>query len=189
MGRSKSLAATAPRKVTRKRKQRARPTPRWLKEVGELDGIGQRRCLLILSVLSGEKPVTEAVAEAQLTRPHYYQLEARALRAMLRAVTPGSDSDGSDESVTWSGRVKALEEQVVRLTKEKRRTERMLYLTRSMIRPGPLKTKAGRPKKSTTTAPKVGSGPPRRRGRPPKTALKMASAPSSTPTEGGGSES
>lgn len=149
MPKPKSRAASS--KPTRK--LRPRPRPRWLTASSGLEEIAQRRCLLILSVLSGERPVTEAVAEAQMTRALYYQLEKRALLAMLRAVSPGSEAAGSEDSTSSAGRVRSLEEKVARLEKEKRRTERLLFLTRTLIRPGPLKTKAGR-KPSPKTTPK-----------------------------------
>lgn len=136
-----------PRTVKSKRKLRPRPTPRWLSSPEAADEMAQRRCLLILSVLSGEKPVTEAILEAGLTRPHYYLLEKRALSAILRAVAPGSDSDGGDDSTSWASQVKTLEEKVQRLEREKRRTERLLLLTRKVLKPGPMKTTAGRPRK------------------------------------------
>ncbi len=137
----------------RKRKPRSRPTPRWLVKGQDLDLIAQRRCLLVLSVLSGERPVTEAIGEAKISRGFYYQLETRALMAMLRALTPGTEVDGSVDA-TLSGRLAALEAQVRRLQQEKRRTERMLLLTRKLVKPGPVSTGAGRPPKprsSTTT--------------------------------------
>ena len=35
---------------------------------------------MILEVLSGEKPVTDAIEQAKISRGHYYQLEERALK-------------------------------------------------------------------------------------------------------------
>ena len=74
-----------PAKATKKRKRRARPTPRWLKEppADGPEAVAQRRCLLILSVLSGEQPVTDAIEATGVSRQLYYQLEERALKAML----------------------------------------------------------------------------------------------------------
>jgi len=69
-----------------RRKNRARPTPRWLARSADLDPIARVRCLMVLSVLSGEKPVTDAITEAGISRGRYYQLETRALSAMLRAL-------------------------------------------------------------------------------------------------------
>ena len=60
----------------------------------EIDRIAQQRCLMVLSVLSGEKPVTDAIAEAGISRGTYYQLETRALSAMLRALGPLASAEG-----------------------------------------------------------------------------------------------
>src|SRR5262245_59461793 len=83
-------------KPKRNRKMRSRPVPRWLKTSSELDEIARRRCLMILSVLSGEQPVTQAIEEAKLTRPYYYLLERRAIEAMIRALMPGSESSENE---------------------------------------------------------------------------------------------
>ncbi len=56
----------------KERRHRARPTPQWLLKKQELDEIAQRRTLMILNVLSGQLPVTDAIAQAQISRGHYY---------------------------------------------------------------------------------------------------------------------
>lgn len=107
---------------------------------------------MILSVLSGTTPVSQAVEEAKISRGTYYQLETRAMKAMLQALMPGAEMDGAGEPLTaqmtrMEGRIKTLEI-------EKRRAERLLYLTRQVLRPGPLKTDKGprtRRRRSTTT--------------------------------------
>ncbi len=53
------------------RKQRSRPTPRWLTKQPDLDAVARNRVLLVLSVLSGEKPVTTAIEEFQISRGFY----------------------------------------------------------------------------------------------------------------------
>ena len=87
------------------RSTRSRPTPQWLLTSTELDQIAQRRCVKLLSVLSGETSVTEAIAEMQISRGTYYKLETTALAAMLTALTPGvegaSSTDGT-ASLIWS---------------------------------------------------------------------------------------
>jgi hypothetical protein len=124
------------------RRHRARPTPKWLLKKQELDEIAQRRTLMILSVLSGEKPVTDAISEAQISRGHYYELEERALKAILEAMEPGASAGRPPETTT---RLLQLEEQVKQLEAGKRRLERLLQLTRKVLRPGPLKTSRGGP--------------------------------------------
>src|SRR2546423_3901723 len=83
-----------PESKPRRRRHRARPVPGWLKEQQDLDEMAKRRTLMVLEVLSGQKPVTDAVEEAQISRPLYYQLETKAVRAMLAALQPGADPTG-----------------------------------------------------------------------------------------------
>jgi hypothetical protein len=92
---------------------------------------------MVLSVLSGEKPVTDAIQEAGISRGMYYQLETRALGAMLRALTPGADEteEGSPQR-----QVAKLEQKVKLLEQGKRRVERLLLMTRRVM--GPIKTRS-----------------------------------------------
>ena len=78
----------------------AEAKPKWLLETKDLDLIAQRRCLMMLSVLSGEKSVEDASREADITPPLYYQLEKKALSAMLAALVPGATRDGSPAPAT-----------------------------------------------------------------------------------------
>lgn len=132
-----------------RRKRRARPTPKWLLEQQDLDEMARRRCLMILSALSGEKPVSELIAESNISRGTYYELEARALSAMVRALTPGSPSDGTSEGVGWKKRIEELEKKAARLEKDKRRAERLLQMTKSLLRPGKVVLNVGRKKASS----------------------------------------
>jgi hypothetical protein len=134
-------ASTPSERTDSRRQRRPRPTPAWLLEQRDLDDVARRRCLLMLSVLSGETPVTDAIEGTDLSRQAYYYLEERALKAMLRALTPGSESavpTGSDLSALK--RVAELEAKVKQLEQDKRRLDRLLLLTRKAVRPGPLKT-------------------------------------------------
>src|SRR4051812_22244075 len=137
----------SPRRWTMKngaqhRRHRPRPTPKWLKEKEELDEIAQRRTLMILSVLSGEKPVTDAIGEAKISRGHYYQLEERALEAILQAMEPGASPGRPVETTT---RLLQMEEKIGELEATKRRLERLLQMTRKVLKPGPMKSARGRP--------------------------------------------
>jgi hypothetical protein len=149
-----------------RRKARSRGTPKWIQTQKDLDEVARRRCLMVLSVLSGERPVTEAIAEAQISRQLYYLLEDKALRAMLAVLTPSSTGE-SAVSVAESPakRIAELEAKVSKLEKDKRRSERLLLLTRKIVRPGPIKTSSGgrpsaasrsgrRGRSSTTRGPK-----------------------------------
>ena len=127
--------------LPKRRRHRARPTPKWLLQKKELDEIAKRRTLMILNVLSGQEPVTDAIAKAQISRPHYYQLEERALQAILEAMEPGASPGRPPDTTT---RLLQLEEKVKGLEADKRRLERLLTMTRKVLKPGPWKTARGR---------------------------------------------
>lgn len=166
---SASKEASRPKRY---RRHRGRPLPKWIKERQELDEMARRRCLLILSVLSGEKPVTDAIAESGMSRNTYYQMEERALEAMLEALGP---SPGPGRKVDETTRIASLEAKVVRMEQEKRRAERLLLLTRKVVRKGRLTLPGlGRPR-STTGGGSASSGSP----------AKATGASRSTPTPAG----
>ena len=166
----------------RRRKERPRPTPRWLTGRTDLDQVAQRRCLLILSVISGEKPVTTAIEELAISRPFYYQLETRALLAMLRALAPGAESSTNPDDATPARRILELEKQVTKLERENRRLERLWSLAKRLVPPGTISLGPGRPRRqshSTTT----GSSALHRSTTKPKTGA--VTRPSSIPTPAG----
>lgn len=136
---------------TLSRKRRSRPTPKWLAKKSDLDAVARNRVLLVLSVLSGEKPVTSAIEDAGISRGFYYQLETKALNAMLLALAPGSDSDASPDATGLHHRIKQLEEKLAKAEASQRRAERMLFVQRKLASSGPVKTHRGRPPKATTT--------------------------------------
>lgn len=141
----------------RRRKTSARK-PKWILGAKDLDLIAKRRCLMILSVLSGEKSVEEASREAEITTPLYYLLEKKALTAMLAALVPGATKDGSPAPA-----LAQMEARIRELETTKRRLERLLFLTRMTVRPGPMKHgKRGRPKLSTCRSSDDGSQPSKR---------------------------
>ena len=125
-------------RVDSRRRNRSRPTPKWLKASGELDPIARSRCLMVLSVLSGEKPVTDAITEVGISRAAYYQIETRALSAMLRALAPNAVEETDEASP--QRRVLKLERKVKLLEQGKRRAERLLLMTRRVL--GPVKTRS-----------------------------------------------
>jgi len=137
-----------------RRALRPRPIPRWLTGREDLDQIAQRRCLLVLSVLSGEKPVTAAITELGISRPLYYQLETKAIVAMLTALAPGANSSASPSDATPAHQVAVLEEKIAELEQDKRRLERLLFLTRKVLPTGPVAvpSKRGRPPGSRNRA-------------------------------------
>jgi len=119
-----------------RRKLRPRPVPKWLLKSEQLDAIARSRCLLVLSVLSGELPVTEAIAKANISRGTYYQLEDKALKAMLAVLNPlaSTTDQGTADLSAAACRIAELEEKVKQLEQETRRAERLLYLTRKSLK-------------------------------------------------------
>ena len=131
-----------PYKVHNRRKPRPRPTPKWLLHSNELEATPRSRCLMVLSVLSGEKPVTEAILEAKISRNTYYKLETRALQAILAAMRPRSlkRSSHKAELAAATSRIRQLLMRVERLEQEKRRLQRLLLLARKSIHPQAART-------------------------------------------------
>jgi hypothetical protein len=120
----------------RRPKPRPRRLPKWLQDPDKLDALARSRCLLLLSVLSGATPVTEAVAQAKISHGTYYKLETRALHAMLAALNPlaGASANGAADRSRATSRIAELEAKVQRLEQDKRRAERLLMLTRKTLR-------------------------------------------------------
>lgn len=118
------------------RKHRPRPLPKWLRNSTHLEAVARSRCLMVLSVLSGQMPVTDAIEQAKVSRPTYYQLESRALKAMLAAMNPlASSTEGPATQLSAaSWQIEQLQGKVKRLEQEKRRSERLLLLMRKSLR-------------------------------------------------------
>lgn len=182
----KHVDTSPPTKRRRGRRAlRPRPVPRWLTGREDLDQIAQRRCLLILSVLSGEKPVTTAIAELGISRPLYYQLETKAIVAMLMALAPGASTSASVNDATPAQQVSTLEARIAELEQDKRRLERLLFLTRKVLPPGPvsLPGKRGRPVGSKNRSSASGGREPSRSSTTSPT--KLSPPPASIPTTDG----
>jgi hypothetical protein len=130
-----------------RRKLRSRTTPKWIETRQDLDDLARRRCLMVLSVLSGERPVTEVIAEAQISRGTYYTLEERALCAMIASLAPSMNEESASTAESPAKRIAELEAKVEKLEREKRRGERLLLLTRKVMKRGPMKMSSGRPPK------------------------------------------
>lgn len=153
----------------------------------DLDAVARHRVLMVLAVLSGEKPVTAAVEEAKISRGFYYQLETKALNAMLLALAPGSDGDASSPGLT--DRIRELEAKLARAEQAQRRAERLLFLSRKLGRPTVLKTGRGRPPKAAGST-KAGPRPSRSSARTKRTkpAPSTLTPAPSIPTPGGPTE-
>lgn len=155
--------------------------PKWLKEAHDLNEVAKRRCLMVLDVLSGAKPVSDAIEDAKISRGLYYQLETKAMRGMLHALSPAADTTG--QPVGMTEKLKTLTEKVTRLECEKRRLERLLYITKQVVRSGPIALGPGRPRRSSTTNGKRPSSSSRTKATP------TTSSPSTPTTAGAGERS
>ena len=134
-----------------------KPTaPRWLEKKSDLDQVARNRVLLVLSVLSGEQPVTTAIETHGISRGFYYQLETKALNAMLLALAPGSDGDASPDAMGLQNRIKQLEDKLARAEAAQRRAERLLLVQRKLTSSATVKTHRGRPAKTTTSSTPAG---------------------------------
>lgn len=115
----------------------------------DMNAMARRRCMMLLAVLSGHQSVADAIKDAQISAGTYYQLESRALLAMMQALAPQSATeDGAPSSWTLVSR---LEAKVKKLEMEKRRLARLLSLTKRVIRPGPMKLSTPRRSKSSSS--------------------------------------
>jgi hypothetical protein len=141
------------------RRHRPRTTPKWLLKSEEIDRIAQQRCLMVLSVLSGETPVTDAITKAGISRGTYYQLETRALWAMLRALGPLASADGTETSPVRQ--IAALEAKIKKLEKAGRRSERLLLMTRRVIESREKRIGSTRPGRNPSPSSKGREKPPR----------------------------
>src|SRR5580692_8250826 len=163
------------------RKRRPRPIPSRLLEPSDLDEMARRRCLMILSVLSGEVSVADAIEHAQISRGFYYDLEERALSAMLVALTPGTESQASSPQ----GRITQLEDRCKKLEQDKRRSDRLLLLTRRVIKPGSVKSVQGRPRKKRAASSMVRGSKPSQSSTKSPSVSSSVSVSGSTPTKDG----
>lgn len=174
----KSRVPRAGKEQDGRSKPRPRQVPKWLKTREGLDAIARARCLMVLSVLSGEKPVTAAIKQARISRGAYYQMETRALEAMLAVLNPMATvvqkpakepKAKAQEIETLLGRIKVLEQ-------DKRRTQRLLLLTRKTVS---ARVKTGRP--GRLPAGWIPSGKPRSR----VSKARAMPPPASIPTKAG----
>lgn len=143
-----------------RRRRRPRPTPRWIRDGQEMDEMAQRRALLILSVLSGQVTVTDAIEQAKISRGTYYKLEEKALKAMVCSMLPGADESGQSEAMTAAKRIEELEAKVAAMEKEKRRHERLENLVSKIVGSGPVTMGTRRrilPTPSPSSSPGTGS--------------------------------
>jgi hypothetical protein len=147
---------------------------------------------MVLSVLSGEKPVTTAVEELGISRGLYYQLETRALQAMLQSLAPGPDGTKA-QAGSPAERISELEAKVEKLERDKRRGERLLLLTRKTLASSVKTGRGRRTKRRVSSTPGPGPSPKPKPKSTTSTSMSSSSSkgeaqPGSTPTMAGGSE-
>ena len=109
-----------------------------------MNAVAHSRCMMVLSVLSGEMPVTEAIAQAKISRGSYYQLETRALKAMLEALNPLASVQKHSVPDRSATRIRGLIERVQALEQDKRRMKRLLLLWRKSRNPETLQERLAR---------------------------------------------
>jgi hypothetical protein len=141
---SKPRARRAGAAADGRRRHRRRLIPKWLKDPARLDAVAHSRCMMVLSVLSGETPVTQAIAQARISRGTYYQLETRAVKAMLTALNPVASAQRGTTPDLSSTRIQALLERVRVLEQDKRRMKRLLLLSRKARQPQALTERLAR---------------------------------------------
>lgn len=129
--RSAKRTASTTKRTTPKRRYKRR-TPKLLTGDYDVNDVGRKRAIAILSVLSGERPASEVIAEEKIPTETYYELEARGIYGMIEALIPGANREG---------RLKDLEHQVVALQRENRRLERLLAMTRQAVKHVPFVSK------------------------------------------------
>jgi hypothetical protein len=168
------------------RAERARGIPVWLRKRADLDQIARARVVMILEALSGVKSVSTLIAELGISRGLYYQLETKAVNAMMLALAPGSAASASPEATGYARRIEELERQLARAETERRRAERLLFTLRKTLPRATVKEAPGRPSKRPGST-NAGSAP--WRGSPRKaTTPAVTSATPSTPTPAGATE-
>jgi hypothetical protein len=178
----KRTTTTAPPTRQRRRAERKRGIPRWLTGRKDLDEVAQRRTLLILSVLSGQTPVTTAIAEHGISRPLYYQLETKAVVAMMQALVPGASAASSPDDATPMRRIAELEAKIARLEQDNRRLERLLLLAKKVLPPGPIAMPERRGRKPGRRSTSAGPAPSPASKKP---TMATSANPTSIPTTAG----
>lgn len=96
-------------------------------EAGSRDA--RRLGALILEVLAGQRVPAEAAAEAGVSLPRYYQLEARALEGLIKACEPRARG----RRVSPEREVARLEAEIERLERANARGQALLRLSQRAV--------------------------------------------------------
>jgi hypothetical protein len=153
---TRERADGSPAETVRKPQRHRRTShnlPLWLMQPAEQQAIAQRRTLMILAVLSGQKSVQEVIEQEQVSRALYYQLEDRGLQGMLKALSPRIEGVTSEHRELMQAReqVRTLSERVKSLTQRKRSVERLLRLLIKSNSARVTTERRGRPRKALST--------------------------------------
>ena len=95
----------------------------------ESDEASKKRVWALLQVLSGQMGVSEAAKAVQISSPRYYQLEKKALSAMLMAMSP---TQGRGQPME---RLQKLQERSVALEQENARQKQLLRMAKRLWGP------------------------------------------------------
>jgi hypothetical protein len=147
-------AQGAPAKKLQRHRRSHHQLPLWLMQPMEEQRIAQARCLMVLSVLSGQKSIQEAISEAKVSRVLYYQLEDRALNGMMMALGPRVREAPNEQQELARARVQVrhLTARVKWLVQRRRAAERLLRLMMKSNRTPVKIERRGRPRKALSTA-------------------------------------
>lgn len=153
---TRERAAGSPAEKVRKPQAHRRTShnlPLWLMQPAEQQAIAQRRTLMILSVLAGQKSVQEVIEQERVSRTFYYQLEDRGLQGMLKALSPRIEGVTSEHQELAQARaqIRALREREKGLMQRKRSAERLLRLLIKSNRARVTTQRRGRPRKALST--------------------------------------
>jgi hypothetical protein len=114
----------------------------------ESDEAAKKRVWTLLQVLSGQMGVGEAAKAAQISLPRYYQLEKKALAAMLLALSPTAGRGQPME------RLEKLQRRSEDLEQENARQRQLLRMAKRLW--GPLaetEARKGRPEAQPAATP------------------------------------
>lgn len=96
----------------------------------------KKRAWMVLSVLSGQVGVSEAVREEKISPSRYYQLETKALKGMVYALSP---EEGQARG-TMQERLERAQRKLAKLEEEQARQRQLLRMARKMWGTGSLGT-------------------------------------------------
>ncbi len=102
----------------------------------ESDEASKKRVWTVLQVLSGQMGISEAAKAAQISPNRYYQLEQKAVHAMLLAMSP---TQGRGQPMQ---RLQKMEKRSVALEQENARQKQLLRMARKLW--GPMAETDGR---------------------------------------------